>query len=157
MALETKTQLKKETINELQDLIQINIDSRDGFKHASGAVEDLTLSTLFQSLAIQREEQADQLSQYVELNNEQARKSGSVAASLHRSWMSIREALSSNNLYTVLAEAERGEDQIKAAYENALRSTAGSAVNDVLTRQYAQVKAAHDRIRDLRDEHKNAK
>jgi len=26
-------------------------------------------------------------------------------------------------------------------------------VNDVLQRQYVQVKAAHDRVRDLRDEH----
>jgi uncharacterized protein (TIGR02284 family) len=70
-------------------------------------------------------------------------------------WMSIREQFSSNNLYAVLAEVERGEDQIKHAYEQALRSTAGSAMNDVLTRHYTQVKSAHDRIRDLRDEHKS--
>jgi uncharacterized protein (TIGR02284 family) len=51
----------------------------------------------------------------------------------------------------VLVEAERGEDQIKRAYEDALVRTAGSAMNDVLTRQYARVKSGHDRIRDLRD------
>lgn len=155
MALETKAHLKPETIKQLQELIQINVDSRDGFRHAAEKLEDMTLSTLFQSLAHQREEQANELSQYVEWNQEKPDREGSFAASLHRSWITIREALSSDSLYPVLAEAERGEDQIKAAYENALRETAGSAVNDVLTRQYAQVKSAHDRVRDLRDEHKS--
>ncbi|WP_437229425.1 PA2169 family four-helix-bundle protein [Planctomicrobium sp. SH661] len=154
MALETKTQLNQETINKLQELIQINIDSKDGFEQAAREIEDMTLSTLFQSLAHQREEQANQLSQYVQWNHEQPNRTGSYAAAIHRGWMSIREMISGNNLYSVLAEAERGEDQIKAAYEGVLKETAGSAMNDVLTQQYAQVKAAHDRIRDLRDEHK---
>lgn len=155
MALETKTNLKKETIKKLQELIQLNVDSKDGFQQAATSIEDMTLSTLFQSLAHQREEQANQLAKYVEWNHEQPDRTGSYAAVLHRAWLSIREMVSSNNLYAVLAEAERGEDQIKHAYETALKETAGSAVNDVLMHQYAQVKAAHDRVRDLRDEYKD--
>ena len=155
MATESKTDLKPETIRAVQELIQVNIDSRDGFRQAANDLEDMTLSTLCQSLAHQREEQANELARFVEWNQEKPNREGSYAAALHRSWMTIRESLSSNNLYAVLAEAERGEDQIKSAYEDALRDTAGSAMNDVLTRQYAQVKAAHDRIRDLRDEHKS--
>ncbi|WP_437204960.1 PA2169 family four-helix-bundle protein [Planctomicrobium sp. SH664] len=156
MPLESKTDLREETLEQIQDLIQTNIDSRDGFRHAASAIEDLNLSTLFHSLATQREEQANELSRYVEWNHEQPRREGSFAAALHRHWMTIRESLSTNNLYTVLAEAERGEDQIKTAYEEALRATAGSAMNDVLLRQYAQVKGDHDRIRDLREEYKSA-
>ena len=155
MPLESKTDLKADTIEHLQDLIQLNIDSRDGFRHAAENIEDMTLATLFQALSVQREEQATELARYVEWNHEQPRRNGSYAAALHRSWMSIRESLSGHSLYAVLAEAERGEDQIKSAYEEALRETAGSAMNDVLTQQYSQIKAAHDRIRDLRDEHKN--
>jgi uncharacterized protein (TIGR02284 family) len=68
--------------------------------------------------------------------------------------MAVREAFSSNNEYTVLAEAERGEDTIKQAYEAALRDHPGTAMNDVLQRQYLQVKHAHDRVRDLRDARK---
>lgn len=155
MALETKTNLHKDTIKKLQELIQINVDSRDGFLQAAKEIEDLTLSTLFHSLSHQRKEQAEQLAQFVEWNHEKPNRSGSFAAAIHRGWMAVREKMSSNNAYTILAEVERGEDQIKHAYESVLRETAGSAVNDVLTTQYAQVKAAHDRVRDLRDEHKN--
>lgn len=154
MSLETKANLKPETISKLQELIQINVDSRDGFRHAAEATDDMTLSTLFQSLGHQREEQANELARFVEWNHEKPQRSGSFAAALHRSWMTIRETLSSDDLYAVLAEAERGEDQIKNAYEETLRETAGSAVNDVLSQHMAQVKAAHDRIRDLRDEHR---
>jgi len=153
MALETKTNLRPETIKNLQELIQVNVDSKDGFEQAAHDIEDMTLSTLFQSLAHQRDEQARELAKFVEWNREKPQRTGSYAAALHRGWMSIREMLSTNNLYAILAEAERGEDQIKAAYESALKETAGSAVNDVLLRQFRQVKAAHDRVRDLRDEH----
>jgi uncharacterized protein (TIGR02284 family) len=50
-----------------------------------------------------------------------------------------------------LAEAERGEDHIKRAYEDVLTETAGSPMNGVLQVQYSQVKAGHDKVRDLRD------
>jgi uncharacterized protein (TIGR02284 family) len=153
MTLETKTNLEPSTINQLQELIQINIDSRDGFQLAAEKIDDMTLSTLFRSLAHQREEQANELARFVEWNQEMPRHEGSYAAAFHRAWLTIREQLSSNNLYAVLAEAERGEDQIKSAYESALKENPGSGMTDVLNHQYAQVKAAHDRIRDLRDEH----
>lgn len=155
MTVETKLNLNQETMDALQDLVQINIDSRDGFQHAAEKVDNLTLQSLFQKLASERNQQADELSRLLAINLEEPHRKGSYAAAIHRCWTACREACSSNNAYAVLAEAERGEDQIKAAYENALKQTAGSAVNDVLTRQYAQVKDAHDRVRDLRDESKN--
>ncbi|MDZ4686998.1 MAG: PA2169 family four-helix-bundle protein [Planctomycetaceae bacterium] len=151
MAVETKQTLSAETVSQLQELIQINIDSRDGFRQASEALDDLTLRSAFEQLADDRDVQADDLARFVTWNGEIPRREGSVSASVHRTWMSIREMLSSDDRYAMLAEAERGEDAIKAAYETALKSTAGSAMNDVLLRQYAAVKASHDRIRDLRD------
>ncbi|WP_437193013.1 PA2169 family four-helix-bundle protein [Planctomicrobium sp. SH527] len=156
MPLETTTNLCKETINQLEELIQINIDSRDGFHHAAGAIEDMTLHSMFEALAQQRDEQAHQLSGYVQMNHRTPSMRGTLAASLHRGWMNIREALTTNNLLTVLSDLEHGEDLIKEAYEHSLKVTEGSAVNDVLLHQFAQVKSAHDRIRDLRDEHRAA-
>ena len=60
--------------------------------------------------------------------------------------------INENDSYLMLVEAERGEDAIKQASETVLRANAGSAMNDVLTRQYATIKSGHDRIRDLRDQ-----
>lgn len=154
MALETKLNLSEETLSAVQDLIQMNIDSRDGFRHAAKAVDDVTLSETFDMLADQRDSQADELSSYVQLNGERPRLEGSYLASMHRIWMDIREMVTSKNTIAVLEEAERGEDAIKQAYEQALRDTAGSALNDVMMHQYSRVKEAHDRVRDLRDAYK---
>ena len=87
----------------------------------------------------------------MEINNEDAQDDGSVAAKLHRVWINIRGKLNGGDAHAILAEAERGEDHIKEAYEDVLTETAGSAMNDVLTAQYAKVKEGHDKIRDLRD------
>lgn len=153
MTLETKTTLSDDTLEHLQDLVQTNIDSRDGFRDAAEQIPDAALATYFRELADERARQAEELQTYVELNNERPVREGSFLAALHRSWISIRDSLAGNEVHAVLAEAERGEDAIKGAYEEALTATAGSAVNDVLQTQYAQTKAAHDRIRDLRDAH----
>jgi len=151
MTLETTTQLNESTLKGLRDLVQINIDSAKGFDDAADRLEDPQLTGLFRSLASERQAQAETLTGYVELNEDEAPDDGSVAAALHRSWLKVRDMVSNQDNAAVLAEAERGEDKIKAEYEKVLKDTAGSAVNDVLQRQYAAVKSAHDKVRDLRD------
>ena len=151
MALETKIDLNPETIDKLQDLIRINIDSFDGFKEAAEEVDDVRLKQLFGEMAEERSAQATELQNYVEWNGKDAEDDGSFSAAFHRAWIEVRSTLSGGDACAILSEAERGEDVIKDAYEDALETTAGSAMNDVLMAQYAKVKAGHDRIRDLRD------
>lgn len=150
MNYETKTTLNKDTIDVLQSLIQVNIDSREGFHEAAENVDDLSISSLFRELASQRNNNVSELRSLVSTNMEEPQDSGSTAASMHRTWMDLRAALG-GGVSAMLSEAERGEDHIKAKYEETLKKTAGSAVTDVLNRQYADIKAGHDRVRDLRD------
>lgn len=151
MAVETKADLNKSTIEGLQELIQMNIDSSQGFEHVADRVKLDALRIAFHEISEERQRQADELSAYVAVNHETPNRKGSFAAALHRSWISCLEYFSANDLHALMAEAERGEDMIKEAYEKVLRETAGSAVNDILTRHYSRVKLFHDKIRDLRD------
>ncbi|WP_339742432.1 PA2169 family four-helix-bundle protein [uncultured Rubinisphaera sp.] len=155
MALETKHDLKEKTVEKLQKLIRANIDSYDGFREAAEEIDDKNLSALFSQIAHDRSSLATELQNYVEWNGEEAEDDGSVAASVHRTWIDIRAKLNGGDAYVILIEAERGEDHIKEAYEDVLKDTAGSAMNDVLTEQYSIVNAGHDKIRDLRDRYKN--
>ena len=155
MSLETKTDLNETTVNKLQKLIQANIDSYNGFHESAEEIDDATLKSLFKDIGDQRSAMASKLNEYVELNGEEAEDDGSVAAKTHRIWINIRSKINGGDPYVILIEAERGEDHIKAAYEDVLKETAGSAMNDLLTEQYRGVKAGHDRIRDLRDSYKN--
>lgn len=151
MTLETRQSLSTGLVNALQDLIQANIDSRDGYRQAAQGLEDLTLQSAFEQIAEDRDRQADDLARFVSWSGETPRRSGSVAAIVYRAWSSIRELLSTDNRHAMLCEAERGEDAIRNAYEDALNRSVGSAANDILVQHYAAVCNTHDRIRDLRD------
>ena len=151
MSLETKTNLREETIEKLQKLIRYNIDAYDGFKKSAEEIENPHLANLFRDLAQERSAMATELQEYVEWNNEEAEDDGSALAAVHRVWINLRGSLSGGDSHAILAEAERGEDYIKEAYEDVLKECPGSALNDVIQHQYARVKSAHDRIRDLRD------
>lgn len=154
MSLETKYDLNEETIEKLQTLIRYNIDAYDGFRKSAEEIENPHLASLFRDLAQERSAMATELQEYVEWNNEKAEDDGSMKAAVHRAWMDVRTALTGSDTYAILAEAERGEDYIKEAYEEALKENPGSALNNVIQQQYARVKSAHDRIRDLRDHYK---
>lgn len=139
------------TVDKLQDLLRVNIDSENGFRDAAEQVDDVALRRIFRQCADERQNNAAELKQFVEMNGEAAVEDGSVMAAIHRTWMDFKAALSSNDAKAVLNEAERGEDHIKNMYEDVLTETAGSPVHDVLQHQYAKVKTAHDVVRDLRD------
>ncbi|PHQ31536.1 PA2169 family four-helix-bundle protein [Rhodopirellula bahusiensis] len=154
MSIETKIDLNETTIAKLQKLIRANIDSYNGFHESAEELKDERLSALFKNIGDERSAMASELQQYVEFNGKDAEDDGSVAAKTHRIWINIRGKLNGGDATVILIEAERGEDHIKEAYEDVLKDTAGSAMNDVLTAQYAKVKAGHDKIRDLRDAYK---
>ncbi|MGB7347221.1 MAG: PA2169 family four-helix-bundle protein [Pirellulaceae bacterium] len=155
MSLETKADLNEATINKLQKLIRANIDSYNGFHESAEEIDDSNLKVLFKQLGDERSAMATELQKHVEFNGTEAEDDGSVAAKTHRIWINIRSKINGGDPYVILIEAERGEDHIKEAYEDVLKETAGSAMNDVLTAQYAKVKAGHDKVRDLRDAYKS--
>lgn len=154
MALETKSTLEDKTVEKLQKLIRANIDSHDGFREAAEQIDDTKVASLFRNLAAERSRIAEELQTYVEWNGKEAEDDGSFSAGVHRAWLDVRSKLNSGDAYVILIEAERGEDHIKDAYEDVLKETAGSAMNDLLQSQYAKVKAGHDKVRDLRDAYK---
>lgn len=154
--METTTNLQEDTLKRIKDLVRINMDSNSGFAEAAEVVENSKLKQLFTHMATERKMFADELCRYVELNDEDSNIDESWKGTFHRWWLDLRGKLSGGDAYAVLAEAERGEDKIKAMYERVIKETTGNPLNDVLHAQYAEVKKGHDRIRDLRDAAKAA-
>lgn len=151
MTLETLNQLEDQTIAKLKDLTRINIDSAAGFKEAADVVENDQLKVLFTSLSQQRGHFAQELNRHIMLDEQDTEITSSWKGMFHRWWMDLRGKLSGGDAYAVLAEAERGEDAIKQMYEDVIKQTVGSPLNDVLLAQYAEIKRGHDKVRDLRD------
>ncbi|MEZ6235727.1 MAG: PA2169 family four-helix-bundle protein [Phycisphaerales bacterium] len=149
--METMTNLEKDTVKGLQDLIEINIDSAKGFAEAADKIENRDIAAYFRRCGSRRGEFAGELQRVVGLNGTEPKDSGTVKGAVHRWWLGLRGAVQDGDEHAILAEAERGEDAIKHEYESVLKSTAGSPLNSVLHRQYASVKQDHDTIRDMRD------
>ena len=63
---------------------------------------------------------------------------------------SIKAAVTGKNDQAIVNEVERGEDHIKAKYENAMKDADVSpAVRTVIEQAYGSVRAGHDQMRDL--------
>ncbi len=134
----------------LKNLVQVNLDSADGFRFAAEHLQDLTLAALCDQIALERLAQADELGHFVPLE-ESVPESCTIRAALNRTWMRVRELLSQDNRLTLFTELLRSEDYVKQAYEDALDKTVATSSSDTIVRQYSQVALAHSRIRDLVD------
>lgn len=140
------------TIHTLNDLIESLKDGQHGFETAAKDVKAPDLAQVFQGYARQRGEFAAKLQAHVVGLGANVEKSGSIAGSMHRGWINLKAALSTNEPQSVLEEAERGEDAAVAAYRKALETRdLDPAARELITSQAAAVKKAHDHVRDLRD------
>ena len=151
--MQARTDLDASTVATLRELVQLNIDSRDGFDYAAERIDEDTpeIANKFRELSDQRSRQAEQLEALLVKCGEDAPEDGSWTATMHRTWMNIRDMLSSKpDIYAVVAEAERGEDVIKQAYEEACRGS-NVTLAALMNEHYRCVKEAHDGVRDLRD------
>ncbi len=148
----------KETISTLNSLIETLKDGQEGFRQAAEAVNDSQLKTLLGEYSLQRSKFAGELqSHVVQLGESNPEDSSSTAGALHRAWINLKSAITSRNDHQILAECERGEDSAVAEYKKAMEGDALTGpARDVVSKQYAEVKQAHDRIRSLRDAAKNA-
>lgn len=155
MSLETKTKLTSETISIVQELVKINVDSRDTFQELADATGNASVAIMFRELASERNRNVAELESLLNFNREKPDESASVAATYHRIVIGLRSALGAGTA-TMLSEAESAEDKIQNKYEEVLKREPGSAVRDILQRQYSAVRAAHDRVRAIRDAHRRA-
>lgn len=147
--METRTTLSGETLDRLRDLVRINRDSERGFLEAASRIENAALVEQFREHAEERRRNAVELRTVVEINDADIDEVGGIAGAVHRWWLDLRSCITSSDEAVMLREAARGEAAIKKLYEEVLKETGGSAVNDLLQRQYRGIKSCHDQIRSL--------
>ena len=144
---------QKETISTINDLLETLKDGQEGFRQAAEAVEDPELKSLFNEYSLQRARFAGELqSDAIGLGESNPEKRSSAAGAMHRAWIDLKSAITKHDDHAILAECERGEDSAIKEYQTAMEEEELAApVREVISRQYAEVKRAHDRIKQLRD------
>ena len=136
-----------------KELIETLEDGREGFAKGAEKLDDsdTELAAIFRRLSAQRARFLTELRELARSYGDRIDESGSVAATLHRGWMSLKDALTGSSPRGVLDAAEQGEDHAVKEYDKALGSDLSPELRAVVERQSAEVRSAHDEVRSLRD------
>ncbi len=139
-----------------KDLMETLEDGREGFAKGAEKLRDSDtpeLAEVFMRFSQQRAGFYADLQGMAEDYGDDIEESGSAAATLHRGWLSLKDALSGSDPKGVLDAAEQGEDHAVKEYDKALEADISPALRELVQRQSGEVKAAHDEVRSLRDAH----
>ena len=139
----------------LNHLIETLNDGKLGFATAAEDTQRPELKNLFQQFASERSAFSAQLQEQVQKLGEESEENGSVAGDLHRGWINLKAAVSSREDLAILEECERGEDSALSTYREALAGDLGTA-RPLVEAQFMKIKAAHDKVRNLRDSERSA-
>ena len=143
--------------NVLKDLVETLEDGREGFAQGAQKLADIgrtELSATFHRLSQQRAEFSAELRELARQRGVDIDEEGSMAAALHRGWMSLKDAIAGDDPEGVLDAAEQGEDHAVSEFDSALEDDELTPqVREVVERQRKDIKAAHDQVRAARDVH----
>ena len=142
---------RNDVIATLNDLIETSRDGEEGFRQCAGTVKNPNLKPFFDQKAERCREAVTQLTQIVREMGGDPEKSGSLSGTMHRFWVGLRGSISTMSDHAILAECERGEDAARRSYEKALAQDLPGDLRRVVERQYAEVKANHDKVREMRN------
>ena len=143
--------MKKEN-TVLNNLIETLKDGQEGFKAAAERVSNPRLKSLFRDYSEKRSLFATALQSEARRHGEtEPETDSSATGALHRGWINLKSAITGGDEHAILAECERGEDSAVEEYKKALDDGLSPSAQELVSHQFAEIKAAHDRIRSLRD------
>jgi len=139
-----------------KDLIKTLEDGREGFARAADKLAETDrpdLSTTMRTLSEQRARFSAELEQMAATYGDDIDEDGSMAGTLHRGWMAVKDAIAGSDPEGVLDAAEQGEDHAVSEYRDALDADISQSLRVVLARRFVEVQQAHDQVKALRDAH----
>jgi uncharacterized protein (TIGR02284 family) len=149
------TDMNKEAISVLNDLIETSKDGQAGFKTCAEDIKHPELKTLFINRATDCGTAAAELQSAVRAMGGDPETSTSVSGDLHRRWVDVKSMFTGKGEEAVLNEAERGEDHALKAYRDAMEKINKHnlvGIRDLVERQYHGVQRNHDQVKALRNQ-----
>ena len=138
-------------VRTLNSLIATTIDSIDGYRESAEAATSTRFKEMFLARADERQSVAASLRQQVSALGGNPEDDGTLLAGAHRAFVDLKAAVVGNDDKAVIAEVERGEDHIKAKFEDALKDgELSSDTRSTIESAFTSVKAGHDEITALK-------
>ncbi len=105
-----------EIISDLNSLVNILNDGKEGYESAAKTTSSLELKAIFAKNAIERALYATELKAHIKTHggNEDDNESGGLLGAVHRGWIDLKQAITGNDDKAILDSIVTGE---KAAIE----------------------------------------
>jgi uncharacterized protein (TIGR02284 family) len=138
-------------ISTLNSLIATTIDSVNGYTEAAKDSDNSRYTMMFNSRATERRAVVTTLQGEVRRMGGEPEDDGTMLASMHRGWTGLKSAVTGKDEKAIVDEVERGEDHIKAKFEDAMADADVSAATmSAIEAAWHSVKEGHDEMRDLK-------
>ena len=137
-----------------KELVETLKDGEHGFATAADKLRDSDRTEWATTLQKFSEQRADFAREIIALGheyNEDVNEGGTVAAALHRGWISLKDALTGDDAGSVLGAAVTGENHAVSEYEKALEADLSAGFREVVTKQHAAIVAARDEVKGLQE------
>ena len=135
----------------IEKLAEICKDGEKGYKDAAEHAKSSDLKSFFAAESSERRRFATELqSVLTKFGKVEKKDSGTVAGALHRAWIDTKVGLGAGDK-SILESVEKGEDEAKEAYQEAIGAPLPADVAEIVSRQARSVQDAHDRVKSLRD------
>ena len=137
----------------LQSILEKTYDAQRGYSNAAEATDHVQLKRWFASQGAKRTKYAASIAGEMKGMNEHPEFDGSFTGDMHRGWMNIKAALSSNKDETILEECLRGEKAAIDEYDQVLehRDELPQTIVSILESQKQEIKATVSKIKRLED------
>lgn len=118
----------QEIISDLKGLVNIVNDGKEGYASASETTDSGELKSIFLKYSAQRADYAQELKEHIaQHGGDSDNEEGGILGALHRTWIDIKQALSSKEDIAILSAIETGEKAAIEKYDAALEDYASHA------------------------------
>jgi len=136
-------EFKKEIANNLNQLLEKNYDAEKGYKDAADKVQNTRMKQFLEEQAQLRYDFGHQIKSEIKAFDGEVDKGGSVKGSMHRAWMDLKSAVTSDKEENVMEEVQRGEQSAIEEYNEVInKSNLPATTKDVLTQQRNKIQQA---------------
>jgi len=142
---------QNEMVLALKSVINSLHDSQKGFADIGDHLQEEQLKKYFLAESLKRASFRGDLEEVLHQNGvHDINESGTTLGTINRTWGELKARLGAGD-HTLLETAEKGEDEVKDAYKDALRQELPLPVRQLLEQQLAHILASHDFVRSHRD------
>ena len=139
-----------QVVSALNSLIEMNRGAQRGYQEAAEKIETPQIKEFcFEQIRARYQFVRDLQAPVLTLGGD-PKRTGSVAAAVHRGWIDLKSILGGGDR-AILKAIETGEDYAVKEYEKALGETLPERARDIVERQFQSVKRAHDKVKEMRD------